>query len=42
MGFIGYLQEVTTNNYNVLADLHNLKSLHTNLLRLSALALTDL
>jgi hypothetical protein len=42
IGFIGYLQVVTTNNYNTSADLHNLQSLHTNLLSLSALVLTDL
>jgi hypothetical protein len=41
-GFIGYLQIVTTNNYNTIADLHNLQSVHTDLLSLSALALTDL
>jgi hypothetical protein len=38
IGFIGYLQVVTTNNYNTVADLHNLQSLHTNLLSLSALS----
>jgi hypothetical protein len=37
IGFIGYLEVVTTNNYNTIAELHNLQSLHTNLLRLSAL-----
>jgi hypothetical protein len=37
IGFIGYLQMVTTNNYYTIADLHNLQSLHTNLLSLSAL-----
>jgi hypothetical protein len=39
IGFIGYIQVVTTNNY---ADLHNLQSLHTNLFSLSVLVLTDL
>jgi hypothetical protein len=42
IGFIGYLQDVTTNNYNAIADLHNLQSLHTNLLSPSALVFTDL
>jgi hypothetical protein len=42
IGFIWNLQVVTTNNYNTLADLHNLQSLNTNLLSLSALVLTDL
>jgi hypothetical protein len=42
IGFIGYLQVVTTNNYNTIADLHNLQSLRTNFLSLSALVLTDL
>jgi hypothetical protein len=42
IGFIGYLHVVTTNNYNTIADLHNLQSVHTNLLSLSVLALTDL
>jgi hypothetical protein len=41
-GFIEYLEVVTTNNYNTTADLHNLQSLNTNLLSLSALVLTDL
>jgi hypothetical protein len=31
-----------TNNYNTVADLRNSQSLHTNLLSLSALVLTDL
>jgi hypothetical protein len=39
---IGYLQVVTTNNYNTIADIYNLQSLHTNLLSLSALVLTGL
>jgi hypothetical protein len=42
IGFIAFLQVVTTNNYKSIADLHNLESLHTNLLSLSAVALTDL
>jgi hypothetical protein len=42
IGFIGYLQVVTTNNYNTIADLHNLQSPHTNNFSLSALAFTDL
>jgi hypothetical protein len=42
IGFIGYLQVVATNNYNTIADLHNLQSFHTNRLSLSALVLTDL
>jgi hypothetical protein len=32
IGFIGYLQVVTTDNYNTIAVPHNLQSLHTNLL----------
>jgi hypothetical protein len=42
IGFIGYLQVVTTNNYNTIADLHNLQSLQTYVLSLSALVLADL
>jgi hypothetical protein len=42
IGFIGYLQVVTTNNCNTTADLHNLQSLYINLLSLSALVLTGL
>jgi hypothetical protein len=42
IGFINNLQIVTTNNYNTITDLHNLQSLHTNLLSLSALVLMDL
>jgi hypothetical protein len=38
--FIGYLQVVTKNNYNTLADLQNLQSLHTILLRLLPLVFT--
>jgi hypothetical protein len=41
-GLIGYLQVVTTNNCNTIADVHNLQSLHTNLLKLSALVLMNL
>jgi hypothetical protein len=40
--WIYWIQVVTTNNYNTVADLHNLQSLHTNLISLSALVLTDL
>jgi hypothetical protein len=32
IGFIGSLQVITTNNYNTIADLHNLQSLHMSLL----------
>jgi hypothetical protein len=42
IGFIGYLQVVITNNYNTIVDLHNKQSLHTNLLSLFPLVLTDL
>jgi hypothetical protein len=35
IGFINHLHVVTTNNYYTIADLHNLQSLHTNLLSLS-------
>jgi hypothetical protein len=42
IGFIGYLQVVTTNNFNTTADLQKLQSHHTNLLSLSAVVLTDL
>jgi hypothetical protein len=31
-GFVNHLQVVTTNNYYTIADLHNLQSLHTDLL----------
>jgi hypothetical protein len=34
IGFINHLQVVTTNNYYTIAYLHNLQSLHTNLLSL--------
>jgi hypothetical protein len=37
-----WIHWIITNNFNIIADLHNLKSLHTNLLSLSALVLTDL
>jgi hypothetical protein len=30
--FINHIQVVTTNNYYTIADLHNLQSLHINLL----------
>jgi hypothetical protein len=39
--FIGNMQVVTTNNYNIIAALRNLQSLHTNLFSLPALVLTD-
>jgi hypothetical protein len=39
---IEYLQVVTTNNYKTLSHLHNLQSLHTNFLNVTALVLTDL
>jgi hypothetical protein len=38
--FIGYLEAVTRNNYNKIVDIHNLQSLHINLLSLFPLALT--
>jgi hypothetical protein len=34
IGFINYLQVVTTINYYSTADLHNLQSLHNNILSL--------
>jgi hypothetical protein len=40
--FIWYLQVVTTNNYDTIADLHNVQSLHTYLFSLSGLVFTDL
>jgi hypothetical protein len=40
IGFINSLQLVTTNNYNTVPDLHNLQSLHSNLLRLFPLVFT--
>jgi hypothetical protein len=42
IGFIDNLQVVTTINYNTIADLHNLQSLHTNLFSLSPLVFMDL
>jgi hypothetical protein len=39
-GFINRLQLITTNNYNTVPDLHNLQSLHYNLLRLFPLVFT--
>jgi hypothetical protein len=42
IGFINNLQVVTTINYYTTAALQNLQSLHTDLLSLSALVLTDL
>jgi hypothetical protein len=38
--FINNLQVVTTNNYYTLTDLHNLQSLHINLLSLFPLVFT--
>jgi hypothetical protein len=40
--FINNLQVIITNNYYTLADLHNLQSLHTNLLSLFPPVFTDL
>jgi hypothetical protein len=40
IGFIDRLQLVTTNNYNTIPDLHNLKLLHYNLLSLFPLVFT--
>jgi hypothetical protein len=40
IGFINSLQLVTTNNYNTVPDLHNLQSLHFNLLSLFPLVFT--
>jgi hypothetical protein len=42
IGFIGYLQVITTINYYIIAALHNVQSLHTNIFRLSALVFTGL
>jgi hypothetical protein len=39
-GLINLIQLVTTNNYNTVPDLHNLQSLHYNLLRLFPLVFT--
>jgi hypothetical protein len=41
IGFTDHLHVVTINNYDTIADLHNLQTLHTNLLSLSALVLMD-
>jgi hypothetical protein len=41
IGFIGSSPIVTTNNYYTTADLHNLQSLNTNLLRLFTLVFTN-
>jgi hypothetical protein len=40
MGFNNHLQVITTNNYYTIADLHNLQSLHTNLLSVFPLVFT--
>jgi hypothetical protein len=40
IGFINHLQVVTTNNYYTIVALHNLQSLHTNLLSLFPLVFT--
>jgi hypothetical protein len=42
IGFINHLQVVTANNYYTIADLHNLHSLHANLLSLFQLVFTIL
>jgi hypothetical protein len=42
LGFINNLQVVTTINSYTIVDLHNLQSLHTNLLTLFPLVFTDL
>jgi hypothetical protein len=42
IGFINNLQVVATINYYTIAALHNLQSLHTKLLSLSAQVFTDL
>jgi hypothetical protein len=42
IGLVEYLQIVNTNNYNTIADIHNLQSLHANLFSLSALVFVDL
>jgi hypothetical protein len=42
IGFINHLQVVTTINNYIIAALHNLQSLHTNLFSLSVLVFTDL
>jgi hypothetical protein len=38
--FNNHLQVVTTNNYYIIAELHNLQSLHTNHLSLYSLVFT--
>jgi hypothetical protein len=40
IGFIKHLQLVTTNNYNTVPGLHNLQTLHSNLLSLFPLVFT--
>jgi hypothetical protein len=42
IGFINIVQVVTTINYYTTVALESLQSLHTNILNLSALVLTDL
>jgi hypothetical protein len=42
IGFINHLQVVTTITYYTIARLHDLQSLHTNLLSLSAVVFTCL
>jgi hypothetical protein len=42
IGFINHLQVVTTINYNTVTDLHNLHSLHANLLSLPSVVFTYL
>jgi hypothetical protein len=39
-GFIGSSPVITTNNYYIIADIHNLQPLHTNLLSLFPLVFT--
>jgi hypothetical protein len=41
IGSINHLQVVTTNNYDTIAGLHNLQSLHTNLLSLFPLVFSS-
>jgi hypothetical protein len=40
IGFVNHLQVVTTNNYYTIAYVHNLQSLHTNILSLFPLVFT--
>jgi hypothetical protein len=40
IGLINHLKVVTKNNYNTIADLQNLQSLHNNLLSLFPLVFT--